>query len=145
VQLGKCDLFRQRRREISAYYNQEFARIVGLELPPGDSEDVEHAWHLYILRLRPELLALDRNEFIQQLKVLGVGTSVHFIPLHRHPFWAKQYGHKPQDFPNAEDAFARCLSLPIYPDMTKEQMERVAQAVAQIVTSNLRKTAVVVG
>lgn len=145
AQLRKCDRFRQRRREISAYYNRQFENIEALELPPGDSKDVEHAWHLYILRLRPDLLALDRNEFIQQLKALGIGTSVHFIPLHRHPHWAKQYGHKPQDFPNAEDAFRRCLSLPIYPDMTGEQVERVAQAVGQIVSSNLRKTAAVVG
>lgn len=145
AQLKKCDAFQQRRREISAYYNQQFEGIAALELPPGDSVDVEHAWHLYILRLRPELLALNRDEFIQQLKALGIGTSVHFIPLHRHPYWARQYGYKPQDFPNAEDAFARSLSLPIYPDMTEEQVKRVAQSVGQIVTSNLRKTAVVVG
>ena len=126
-------------REISTYYNQQFQDIAALELPPGDSEDVEHAWHLYILRLRPEVLALNRDEFIQELKALGIGTSVHFIPLHRHPYWAKQYGHKPQDFPNAEDAFARCLSLPIYPDMTEGDMRRVAQAVERVVTNNLRQ------
>lgn len=145
AQLRKCDLFRQRRREISAYYNQEFGNIDVLELPPGDSENVEHAWHLYILRLRPDLLTVDRDEFIRQLKILGVGTSVHFIPLHRHPFWAKQYGHKPQDFPNAEDAFARCFSLPIYPGMTEEQIERVTHAVGQIAISNSKRTAVVAG
>jgi perosamine synthetase len=139
AQLRKCDRFRQRRREISAYYNQQFQDIAALELPPGDSEDVEHAWHLYILRLRPELLGLDRDEFIQQLKALGIGTSVHFIPLHRQPYWARKYGHQPQDFPHAEDTFARCLSLPIYPDMTDEDMQRVAQAVQRVVTNNLRE------
>lgn len=144
AQLRKCDRFRQRRREISTYYNRQFESVAALELPPGDSRDVEHAWHLYILRLRPDLLALDRNEFVQQLKALGIGTSVHFIPLHRHPHWAKRYGHKPADFPNAEDAFARCFSLPIYPDMTDEQVGRVVQSVTEVVTSNLRKTMVAV-
>jgi dTDP-4-amino-4,6-dideoxygalactose transaminase len=138
AQLRKCDLFMERRRAIAQYYNEQFAAFDELELPPGDSEEVQHSWHLYILRLRPELLRVDRNQFSDELKNLNVGTSVHFIPLHRHPYYVREYGYTPSDFPNAEDAYSRCISLPIYPDLTESEMERVVQAVEQVVTMNLR-------
>jgi dTDP-4-amino-4,6-dideoxygalactose transaminase len=138
AQLRKCDLFMERRRAIAQYYNEQFAAFDELELPPGDSEEVQHSWHLYILRLRPELLRVDRNQFSEELKNLNVGTSVHFIPLHRHPYYVREYGYTPSDFPNAEDAYSRCISLPIYPDMTESEMQRVVQAVEQVVTMNLR-------
>ena len=111
-------------------------------IPPPPPDGSEHAWHLYILRLRPDSLALNRNEFIEQLKKLGVGTSVHFIPLHRHPFYARTYGYASGAFPNADDAFSRCISLPIYPDLTDVEMQRVAEAVECVVTNNLKRITV---
>lgn len=143
AQLQKCDDFAQKRRAIATYYNQRFAGIEELELPPT-GEISGHSWHLYILRIKPELLEVGRQEFISQLKQAGVGTSVHFIPLHLHPFYARQYGYKPGDFPNAEAAYNRAISLPIYPDLEPEQMRRVANAVEQIVFANRRRVTSVV-
>ncbi len=142
AQLRQCDSFWQQRCRISEYYSTHFSRIEELELPPSSQHASEHAWHLYILRLRPELLAVDRNDFIDQLKKLGIGTSVHFIPLHHHPFYARTYGYVSGAFPNAEDAFSRCISLPIYPDMTNAEMQRVAEAVEHVVSHNLKKATV---
>jgi dTDP-4-amino-4,6-dideoxygalactose transaminase len=139
VQLEKCDLFRQQRSRISEYYSTRFSQHDELEVPPPPPDGSEHAWHLYILRLRPGSLALNRNEFIEQLKKLGVGTSVHFIPLHRHTFYTRTNGYASGAFPNADDAFSRCISLPIYPDLTDAEIERVADAVQYVVTNNLKR------
>lgn len=136
AQLRKCDDFWRSRCLVAAYYNQRFADMGELEMPPQTDAGSEHAWHLYILRLRPELLSIDRSEFIAQLKELGIGTSVHFIPLHCHPHWKQTYGYVSQDFPNAEDAYSRCISLPIYPGLTEDEMERVVAAVQETVQKN---------
>lgn len=139
VQLKKCDAFARRRREISEYYMDKFSRLEEVELPPTHESCSQHAWHLYLLRIRSGVLELDRDEFIQQLKDAGVGTSVHFIPLHFHPFYADEYGYKKRDFPNAEDAFSRSVSLPIYPDLQPEEMQRVARAVEHCIAKNRKK------
>ncbi|MCU1307524.1 MAG: DegT/DnrJ/EryC1/StrS aminotransferase [Acidobacteriaceae bacterium] len=136
VQLSKCDRFYERRRSIAAQYRQAFEQFEELENPPQGATDSQHSWHLFILRIRPKLLTLNRDTFIEELKREGIGTSVHFIPLHLHPFYAKSYGYAPYDFPNAEDAYSRCISLPIYPDMSNENVSRVIQAVQRIVYLN---------
>jgi len=133
AQLAKCDGFAERRRAIAAFYREAFAGIEELENPPAGEDGNEHSWHLFMLRLRPESLAVNRSQFIEELKKRGIGTSVHFIPLHLHPFYAAEYGYRQGDFPHAEDAFSRCLSLPIFPDLSHEEMERVAVAVTEIV------------
>jgi dTDP-4-amino-4,6-dideoxygalactose transaminase len=145
AQLKNADLFWKQRSEIAAYYRKELGRFEELEMPPAGSADMQHSWHLFILRLRPDLMAIDRDQFIEELKTAGVGTSVHFIPLHRHPFYVRKYGCVPQDFPQAENSFSRCLSLPIFPDMTQAQQERVVQTVLQVVAKNRKKTLVPVG
>jgi dTDP-4-amino-4,6-dideoxygalactose transaminase len=145
AQLKKADLFWKQRSAIAAYYQKELAKFEELELPPAGSEGMQHSWHLFILRLRPELLTINRNQFIEELKMAGVGTSVHFIPLHRHPFYVRQYGCVPRDFPQAEDSYSRCLSLPIFPDLTEAQRERVVQSVLHVVEKNRKKTLVPVG
>jgi len=144
AQLQKADLFWRQRREIAAYYQKELSQIEELELPPGESEGMQHSWHLFILRLRLDLLTITRNEFIEQLKADGVGTSVHFIPLHRHPYYVRQYGCLPKDFPQAEDSYSRCLSLPIFPDLSEAQRKRVVQSVLHVVEKNRKKVMVVV-
>jgi dTDP-4-amino-4,6-dideoxygalactose transaminase len=144
AQLKKADLFWQLRREISAYYQKNLAKVEELELPPAESEGMQHSWHLFILRLRPSLLTITRNEFIEELKAAGVGTSVHFIPLHRHPFYVRQYGCSPKYFPQAEDSYSRCLSLPIFPGLSEAQREQVVQSVLHVVEKNRKKMMVVV-
>lgn len=138
AQLRKVDQFWQERCQIRTKYDEAFRSLPELQLPPADAGDV-HAWHLYILRIRPELLEVNRNQFIEELKKVGIGTSVHFIPLHIHPYYARTYGYHEKDFPNANDAFSRCLSLPIYPDMSEQEVQRVIAGVQGVVQKN-RKT-----
>jgi dTDP-4-amino-4,6-dideoxygalactose transaminase len=134
AQLGKCDHLWRKRREIAGVYRQRLGTIEELELPPRHLG--QHSWHLFILRIRPELLDISRNEFIDELRNLGIGTSVHFIPLHLHPFYQKHYGYKFRDFPSAEDAYGRCMSLPIFPDMRDWQIDRVVAGIEKIVCAH---------
>lgn len=139
AQLRRAEAFARRRREIAELYLRRFSKIDELEMPPIGGKNVEHAWHLFILRLRSEMLTVGRNELIQQLKQGGIGTSVHFIPLHLHPYYRDRFGYQPGDLPHAEDAYARCLSLPIYPDMSDSDVERVVSAVESFVGQNRRR------
>ncbi len=133
TQLKKADRFLQQRLAIAERYNAAFAGIAELETPPQLSPEAKHSWHLYILRLRSGCLNLDRGEFIEALKKEGVGVSVHYIPLHLHPFYRRSYGYAPGDFQQAEDAYSRCLSLPIYPAMSDAEVEQVIGAVLKVV------------
>jgi len=141
AQLAKCDRFAEQRRAIAARYREAFSEFDELENPPLGEDPAGHAWHLYILRIHPGLLSLDRSQFMEELKKRGIGSSVHFIPLHLHPFYQREYGYRSGDFPNAEAAYSRCLSLPIFPGMTRAEQERVISAVVEIVNEHrMRKS-----
>lgn len=131
AQLSKCDDFLEKRTAIAARYTSAFRDLNGVDVPPGSVAPHGHAWHLYILRLN-DRLRVDRGEFIEALKAMGIGSSVHFIPLHLHPFYQRKLGYKEGDFPRAEDAYRRCVSLPIYPDMSEGEVDRVIQSVKLI-------------
>lgn len=131
VQLGKCNAMRAARAQIAERYNEAFTKIPALD-PPGVAPGRESSWHLYILRLNLERLAIDRNAFVNELFERGVGTSVHFIPLNLHPFYQRTYGYRPGDCPVAEAEFERCLSLPIYPGMTDSAVEQVIESVVEV-------------
>jgi perosamine synthetase len=134
VQLKKCDAMCEARRRIAARYSSAFQAVEALEVPMV-LDDRTSSWHLYILRLRLERLRIDRNEFIQSLARRGITASVHFIPLHLHPYYQKAFGYRAGDFPNAEREYARSLSLPIYPTMKEEEVEYVIAAVTEITNS----------
>jgi len=134
-QLARSEWLWERRRAIARRYTAAFSLWPEVETPP-DPAHVEHAWHLYLLRLRLERLAISRDEFIQALTEANIGTSVHFIPLHLHPFYRDTYHLATDDFPAALDAYRRVLSLPIYPGMTEEDVEDVIAAVEQIIEAN---------
>jgi dTDP-4-amino-4,6-dideoxygalactose transaminase len=144
-QLKKANKFWEQRREIAAYYQKELGKIEELDMPPGDSKDVEHSWHLFILRLRSDMLNINRDQFIEELKDAGIGTSVHFIPLHRHPYYVREFGARAEDFPQADANYVRSLSIPIFPDMTMAQQKRVVDSVARVIEKSRKRTAVVVG
>lgn len=131
VQLRKLERFQQRRRGIVAQYNAEFEKMDALEIPV-ERPDVEHAWHLYVLRLRLGALRIGRDQFIEELTARNIGTSVHFIPLHLHPFYRQKYGYHPQRFPVAYGAYQRMLSLPLHPDLTDEDVGDVIAAVLDV-------------
>ena len=134
-QLARRDWLLERRRAIAARYNAAFAELPELETPPNP-DHVEHAWHLYMLRLRPERLTISRDDFIKALADAKIGTSVHFIPLQLHPFYRGAYDLAPDDFPAALDAYRREISLPIYPGMSAEDVEDVIAAVTKIVAAH---------
>jgi dTDP-4-amino-4,6-dideoxygalactose transaminase len=131
VQLSKCDALWAARRQIAERYTQAFNEVPGLETPRV-REDRTSAWHLYVLRLGPDQLRIARDRFIELLRERGIGTSVHFIPLHLHPFYRSTYDYKLGDFPHAEREYQRCLSLPIFPLMTNHDVDRVIEAVTEI-------------
>jgi dTDP-4-amino-4,6-dideoxygalactose transaminase len=139
VQLAKADEMCRRRTGIARRYIEAFSPFEELQLPSWPAPGIGHAWHLFILRVRPRKLNLSRNEFVDRLKALGIGTSVHFIPLHLHPYYQRTYGYRPGDFPNAEDAYARCISLPIFPGMTEGEIETVIAVVRSIVTGACKR------
>jgi len=93
---------------------------------------VTHAWHLYPIALELERLRIDRGQFIQELRAENIGTSVHFIPIHRHPHFRDTLGVVPESFPVAEDAYARALSLPLFPRMSEQDVHDVCEAVRRI-------------
>jgi dTDP-4-amino-4,6-dideoxygalactose transaminase len=138
AQLKKAEAFQQRRREIADIYLQRLSRVEELEMPPTGDINTTHSWHLFILRLRSKMLASSRDDLVHQLKQAGIGTSVHFIPLHLHPYYRIRHGYSSGDFPNAEDAFARCISLPIYPDLNDTDVERVVTFIEQFAQKNSR-------
>jgi dTDP-4-amino-4,6-dideoxygalactose transaminase len=137
-QLKKCDAYCESRKRIALIYDTCFADLPEIQTPVC-RPDVEHAWHLYVIQLNLERLRLARNQFIEALRDEGIGTSVHFIPLHLHPYYRDKFGYKPSDFPNASSAFERIVSLPIYPTMTETNTEAVISAVRKIVRENQRR------
>lgn len=133
VQLRRATAMASRRTEIADRYAQSLGCHPAVECPvalPG----VRHAWHLYPIRLRLEALTIDRARFIEELRAWKIGASVHFIPLHRQPFYAGRYGYRPDDFPVAERTYPRLVSLPIYSTMTDEDVVDVVHAVSEITT-----------
>jgi dTDP-4-amino-4,6-dideoxygalactose transaminase len=132
AQLKKIGYFQKRRREIVTAYNEAFRDKDALELPV-ERPEVTHAWHLYVLRLNLDALTIGRDQFIEELKIRNIGTSVHFIPIHLHPYYRDKYGYKQEDFPVAYSNYLRILSLPLYPRMTDEDVADVIEAVLDIV------------
>jgi dTDP-4-amino-4,6-dideoxygalactose transaminase len=126
-QLAKVNVFRERRAAMASTYNNAFGDlpvILPANAPAGDL----HAWHLYVLRLKDEKTE-QRDRFIDLMAEKGIGCSVHFIPLHLHPYWRDQYHLKPEDFPVAYEAYRGAVSLPLYTKMTERDQNRVVAAV----------------
>jgi dTDP-4-amino-4,6-dideoxygalactose transaminase len=131
-QLKKCTHFWQVRQRYAMLYNEGFQDVPAI-ITPYVAPEVQHAWHLYVIQLDLERLRIGRNEFIALLKQEGIGTSVHFIPLHLHPYYRDTFGYGPADFPHASFAFERIVSLPIYPKMTDADVQRVIDTVRGLV------------
>jgi dTDP-4-amino-4,6-dideoxygalactose transaminase len=135
-QLKKAERFQQRRAVIAARYHAAFADLP-LIAPPAAPEGERHAWHLYPIRLADAAVAAigsgsdapARDRFIERLFALGIGCSVHYIPLHLQPYWRDRYQLKAADFPHSQHAYERMLSLPIYSGMSDADVERVVAAV----------------
>ncbi len=135
-QLKKADTLLDARTRHADIYGAAFGDMPEIELPPV-SPDVQHSWHLYIIKLRLDMLRIDRARFIELLRDRGILASVHFIPLHMHPYYRETYGYGPSDFPTAAAVYERIVSLPFYPGMTGQQIDYVTGSVREIVKDNL--------
>jgi dTDP-4-amino-4,6-dideoxygalactose transaminase len=143
TQLRKANRMWERRKAIASYYTNAFQEMSEIEVPfsKEESEDGENhdngtkqSWHLYVIKLNQRHLSLDRDLFLEELKKRGIGTSVHFIPLHIHPYYRETYGYKPEDFPVAYETYKKIISLPIYAKMSDGDAQRVVEAVKDIIT-----------
>jgi dTDP-4-amino-4,6-dideoxygalactose transaminase len=132
AQLDKVEAMCARRREIACRYSAAFGTIAALQAPADAAADGAHAWHLYMLRLNLEQLTIDRARFVDELKKRNIGTSVHFIPLHVHPYYRETYGYRPEGLPIAHREYLREVSLPIYSKMTDQDAADVIAAVREV-------------
>jgi len=130
-QLRKCQAFHRRRLTIADQYDAAFADLPGISIPRVEDRE-SHGWHLYVIQVDPERLTIGRDAFIDQLIARNIGVSVHFIPLHVHPYYRERYALRPQDFPNAWGAYERIVSLPIYAKMSDDDVRHVVDAVRGI-------------
>jgi dTDP-4-amino-4,6-dideoxygalactose transaminase len=131
AQLRKLEQMLEMRKKIAQRYSQAFKTFAAIEIPTI-KPDRESAWHLYVIKLNPGALTIDRNRFITELKEKGVGASVHFVPLHRHPFYRDTFGYNAEDFPISEWLYERTVSLPIYPGMTDRDLDFVIESVSDV-------------
>jgi len=136
-QLRKLHRLQQRRREVVAAYQAAFAGVEALELPV-ERPWVEHAWHLYVLRLRAAALRIGRDRFIEELAARNIGASVHFIPIHVHPYYRDKYDYRAESFPVAFDNFQRMISLPLNPRLSDQDVADVIEAVLDVVHRHQR-------
>jgi dTDP-4-amino-4,6-dideoxygalactose transaminase len=131
AQLRKVDWLWEKRKNIARTYTEAFTSIDEI-MTPSIRPDRETAWHLYVIKLHIEALAIDRGPFIEKLRERGIETSVHFIPLHRHPYYRNTLGLAPGDFPHGEWIYERSISLPIYPGMTEDEVHYVIEQVSDL-------------
>lgn len=131
AQLQKCESMRARRAALAARYTSALSSLDAFIVPAVPS-CVEHAWHLYVLQVNEKVLNIGRDRVVEELKFRGIGTSVHFIPLHLHSLYQRQCGYRPGQFPNAEKQFSSALSLPLFPGLTFDEQDRVIQALHDI-------------
>jgi dTDP-4-amino-4,6-dideoxygalactose transaminase len=131
VQLERLEAMHARRRELAHRYHAAFAGHEALQTP-SEQPYAQHAWHLYILRLNLAALTIDRAAFIDELKARNIGTSVHFIPVHLHPYYRDKYGFAPESRPVAFREFQRTISLPMRSNLTDDEADDVIAAVLDV-------------
>jgi len=134
VQLDRAEELLAARRSIAGAYSEAFAASAAADLLelPEDAADGSHAWHLYIVRLALDRLGLDRDAVVAALRDEGIGVSVHFIPLHLHPYYRRRWATRPEDYPVATREYKRVISLPIWPGMTADEIQRVVVSLVSI-------------
>lgn len=130
-QLERAEAMRLERQTLAGRYRETLADVDEIELPPVPDNRI-HSWHLYPIRLRLERLAIDRNVFIAALRERGVGCSVHWRPLHLHPYYAEQFGWRPEQFPVATPLWERSITLPLFPGMRDGEHDYVCNVLRDL-------------
>ncbi|MFH1843165.1 MAG: DegT/DnrJ/EryC1/StrS aminotransferase family protein [bacterium] len=137
-QLRKLPRFAERRRQVVTAYHSGLTEL-GICQLPVERPEVEHAWHLYPIRLHLDRLAIDRDGFLAEMHQHNIGTSVHFIPIHLLAYYREKYGYRPEDFPVALDCFQRLITLPLNPGLQAVDVEDVLQAVREVAETHCRQ------
>lgn len=132
-QLSRAEAMRRERERRALGYLDLLADVAAVELPPTNSDRI-HSWHLFPLKLRLEQLSIDRNRFIDELRDAGVGCSVHWRPLHAHPYYEERFGLTPADFPVASAQFERIVSIPLFSTMSDADVDHVVDTVRRVTT-----------
>ncbi|MEJ2050673.1 MAG: DegT/DnrJ/EryC1/StrS family aminotransferase [Calditrichota bacterium] len=140
-QLKKLDYFNAMREQYAHIYFEELNSVPEIELPRWyrtyfnslRSSGIKNSWHLFVILLAPNRLGIDRDRFIEEMRLRNIGCSVHFIPLHFHPYYAKKYKYKKGDFPVSESVYSRIVSLPLYPRLSQEKIRRVCFSIKEII------------
>jgi len=132
-QLKKLEANLARRRAIAARYTRAFRELSAL-ITPAVREGMEPAWHLYPIRLRLESLSAGRSEIFRALRAENLGVNVHYVPVHQHPYYRERFSYQGGEYPVAEDAYERLISLPMFPAMTEQDVNDVIAAVSKVVT-----------
>lgn len=133
-QVDRAELFFEQRKKIVQKYNEAFKKLDFIKLPPDDEGN---SWHLYLMRLIPEKLKINREEFAKKLQQEGLGISVHFIPLFHFTYWKELYPNfTAENFPIAEEHYSNTISIPLFPDETEEQSDYVIKTITKIGNEN---------
>ena len=130
-QLKYVHNWHKRRLEIVKSYIKNLSFIEGFILPKHLCGDV-HAWHLFVLRVIPDMWKISRDELINKINDHGIGTSVHYIPIHLHSYYAEKYNYKSSDFPVAKELFNSVITLPLYPSLQKKHVEYVVSVITDL-------------
>lgn len=128
AQLERAEEFRRERERCARFYLRDLEGLAGIDLPRLRVGLSDHAWHLFVIILKDDA-PLSRNRFIELMAERGIGTSVHYKPLHRMTYYRERYGLAPEDFPEAERIWRGCVSLPIYPTLTDDELAYVCETV----------------
>jgi len=139
-QLRKADLFHQRRKSIVNQYRELLDPVEEIILPKSQPNR-DHSWHLFVIRLKLDRLQIDRAQFITELRQRGVSTSVHWMPLHMHPYYRETYGFAPGDLPIAASLYPEIITLPLYPDMSEDNVRQVCDSIKDIIRLHRRVSA----
>jgi UDP-4-amino-4,6-dideoxy-N-acetyl-beta-L-altrosamine transaminase len=132
-QLSKLAFFKQRRREIVNKYNAAFAEIPRL-ITPNEEKNADSCFHLYVLQIDFAELGKSRKQVMEELKEKGIGTQVHYIPVNSQPYYTNKYGkYEPEQYPETKAYYRKCLTIPLYPKMTNENLEYVIQAIVALI------------
>ncbi len=132
-QLEKAEFFRMERQKIAEYYYEHLSDLEMIDLPLCNVPYEEHSWHLFPIVLN-EKAGISRNRFIENLNEVGIGTSVHYKPLHQMTYYKERYSLKSEDYPNAERTWLGNVSLPIYPNMIEDDLEYICSNIIQLLT-----------
>lgn len=129
-------MFRKRRREVVNIYNKAFSSVKNVQTP-FESTECDSNFHLYVLLFDFEKIGVDRARFMLELKKRGIQTQVYYIPVHTQPYYQKKFATKWGDCPSAEQYYRKCLSIPLYPTMTDQDVEKVIRVVEKVISKQI--------